>query len=237
MAEVWTHRKEKAYSKNTHSEENWPAVPFLLAQCELSCVLNLAILNQKCGLPETKGQAGLLTSEVLGRDKEKDWGQQTLARSHPQCKAFFIGDTHATSKEHSNQLDGRDFWPLKGHEAIRQAGSGESNMSTEGSGVGRWGGYMQWLSQTWLYMLSMHWPGQIREVRTHLQNQERPSIELLRNFNAKKVLSFSRPPIPYCHRAPSLEFKSVREGRKSPLLPRILSQDMSQKSFSHKFNL
>lgn len=78
-------------------------------------------------------------------------------------------------------------------------------------------------------MLSMHWPGQIREVRTHLQNQERPSIELLRNFNAKKVLSFSRPPIPYCHRAPSLEFKSVREGRKSPLLPRILSQDMSQK--------
>lgn len=88
MAEVWTHRKEKAYSKNTHSEENWPAVPFLLAQCELSCVLNLAILRQKCGLPETKGQAGLLTSEVLGRDKEKDWGQQTLARSHPQMQSF-----------------------------------------------------------------------------------------------------------------------------------------------------
>lgn len=42
-------------------------------------------------------------------------------------------------------------------------------------------------------MLSMLWLGQIREVRTHLQKQERPRIELVRNFNAKKVLSFSRP--------------------------------------------
>jgi hypothetical protein len=36
-------------------------------------------------------------------------------------------------------------------------------------------------------MLSTLSPGQIREVRTHLQNQERPRIELFRNVNVKKV--------------------------------------------------
>lgn len=91
-------------------------------------------------------------------------------------------------------------------------------MSTVGSGVGRWGGVCT-DSHKLDCMLSMLWPGQIREVRTHLQNQERSRIELLRNFNTKKVLYFSRPSISYYHKAPSLEFKSARERKKLPLLP------------------
>lgn len=64
-----------------------------------------------------------------------------------------------------------------------------------------------------LHAYLKHESGHIREVRTHLQNQKSPSIELLRNFNGKKVLSFSMPPIPYYHRAPNIDFKSAREGK------------------------